>query len=167
MIKALRNTFTGTREKTGYSAVTFPLSFFTEWFSQKSISGIKSKQLCNRLTHKTGSVRKVIEARSYNHYCSGKAIIITYSECVFVALGIQHATRMRHIVICDLSGCTVFFHFISQTARLSGKKSYWTQNVCFLLSETYLVLRRIERDIVKNVCVCVCVCVYIYIYIYI
>ena len=42
-----------------------------------------------------------------------KAISITYSECVFVALGIQHAKCMRHIVICGLSGFTVFFHIIS------------------------------------------------------
>jgi len=50
---------------------------------------------------------------SCNHCCIGKAISITYSECVSVALGIQHAMRMRHIVICDLPRSTVFFHIIS------------------------------------------------------
>jgi len=32
--------------------------------------------------------------------------------CVFVASGIQHAMRMRHIVICGLSGYTIFFYII-------------------------------------------------------
>jgi hypothetical protein len=33
---------------------------------------------------------------------------IKYSDCVFVALDIQHATRMCHNVICGLSGYTLF-----------------------------------------------------------
>jgi len=42
-----------------------------------------------------------------------KAVSNTYSEYVFVALGIQHAMRIRHIVICGLSGSTTFFNIIS------------------------------------------------------
>jgi hypothetical protein len=34
---------------------------------------------------------------------------VTHSEGVFVALGIHHAMRMRHIFICGLSRITVFF----------------------------------------------------------
>ena len=35
-------------------------------------------------------IKHNIDSRSYNHCCSGKAISITYSECVFLALGIRH-----------------------------------------------------------------------------
>jgi hypothetical protein len=37
------------------------------------------------LVSKTGNVR-ITEALSYNHSCSGKAVTITYSECLSVAL---------------------------------------------------------------------------------
>jgi hypothetical protein len=40
---------------------------------------------------------------SRNHCYRGKAASITYSEFVFVALVIQHATRIRRIVIYVLS----------------------------------------------------------------
>jgi hypothetical protein len=37
---------------------------------------------------------------------------ITYSECVFAALGTQHAKRMRPVVIRGLSGAKIFFNII-------------------------------------------------------
>ena len=36
------------------------------------------------------NIQRSIEARSCNHCCYWKEII-TYAECVFVVLGIQHA----------------------------------------------------------------------------
>ena len=65
--------------------------------------------------NKTGSalyvdVARNVQERFRNHCCSGKAIRITYSECVFVSLGIQHAMSMRHIVICDLPGSSTLSH---------------------------------------------------------
>ena len=58
-------------------------------------------------------VQRNIEVRSCNHFCSIKAMSITQPWCVFVALGIQNAMRMRRIVICGLLRSTIFFHIIS------------------------------------------------------
>ena len=50
-----------------------------------------------------------IEALFCNHFCSGKGMSITYSDCVFVALVNQHAKRIDHTVICGLSVSIKFF----------------------------------------------------------
>jgi hypothetical protein len=51
---------------------------------------------------------------------------ITYCECVFVALVIQHAMRMRQNAICGLSGSTNFPHYLKNDTILEKKKPYGT-----------------------------------------
>jgi hypothetical protein len=79
---------------------------------------------------------------------------ITQSECLFVALRIQHATRVRHVVNFNLPRCTNVFHIISQTARFSNmllniKCVFHISLQC--LSETFFIRRRTERDIIKKI----------------
>jgi len=47
------------------------------------------------------------ETPSRNDCYRGKSISITYSERVFVALGIQHANRIRHIILSSVACPTV------------------------------------------------------------
>ena len=63
------------------------------------------------------------------------------------------AHALYYTVICSLSGSTVFFLITNGT--IFGEEKYWTQNVFWfslqLLSETFLILRRIQRDTATKV----------------
>ena len=74
--------------------------------------------------------------------------------CVCVALVIQHAQRMRHIVMCRLYGST-YFSTLSHKRKIPDKKK-WNIKFVFwfplqILSEKFPIIRRIERDKVIDV----------------
>jgi len=90
---------------------------------------LKMKMFQTSCRNKTCSVRKRnIEARSCINFWTGKAISITYSGGMFIALVIQDAMHMRHIVICGLPGSTNFSH-ISHKWQDFRKKKRWIYNV--------------------------------------
>jgi hypothetical protein len=82
-----------------------------------------------------------------------KTIIVTFVECVCVALAIQHGMCMRHIV-CRLPAV----QYPPQLSHKSGtilEKRLQNNKYTFLfslqiLSEKRFILRRIERDIKKT-----------------
>jgi len=64
--------------------------------------------------HETSRLR-ITQQRDafFYHRFRAKQLCIICSEGVFVALGIEHAKRMRRVVVCGLPSSTVFFHIIS------------------------------------------------------
>ena len=54
--------------------------------------------------------KRNIEGPLCNHFCRGKAVSITYSECVFVSLPIQLAMRIC-CIICRLWPVWLYYIF--------------------------------------------------------
>ena len=93
-----------------------------------------------------------------NHSCSGKSISNSYSECVCVcvslAVVVLHAMRMRHIV--SYVACMGLQYFCTLTPKRHDlREIIGGYKMCVLIFsttfETFLILRRNERDISINI----------------
>jgi hypothetical protein len=95
------------------------------------------------------------EERWCNHSCSGGAkIFIIWG--FFGEWSIQHAMRMRHVGVCDLPGCTVFFHIINGTifggGLLNEKGVFWMFPTTFAWNILILKKKKTERGVIIIVC---------------
>jgi hypothetical protein len=85
--------------------------------------------------------------------CVCLCVCVWVCVCV-VALVIQHAMHMHHILICGLSDSNLFSTLSHK--RDDFRKTLFNINSLFwvslqLLSETFLILKRNERDMIINV----------------
>jgi len=70
-------------------------------------------------------VQRNIEERSHKQICSGKAVRITYSECVPVTLGIKQATYMRHVLLSSVAlPALQYFITLSKNGTIFGEKKF-------------------------------------------
>ena len=68
-----------------------------------------------------------VEGLSPNHPCCAKAQSITYSKCVFVALGMQDEKRMRRVILQSVASvCLPYFPTLSYKRHDFCKKKKWT-----------------------------------------
>jgi hypothetical protein len=73
-----------------------------------------------------------IEARRCVRWCSGQANCITHYECVSVVLVIQHAKRMRHVVLSSVACHTLqYFSTYLINGKVFGEKKIWDIKKCF------------------------------------
>ena len=100
-------------------------------------------------------LRRNNEARSCNHCCGRKSINVTEPERVFVALGTPACNAQApYFHLWPARFYNIFPHFLINGITFEEKFLEMKSVLWFSLqvsSETFLILRRNERNMIKNV----------------
>ena len=126
-------------------------TFFFVWRA----SSYRAVNILHLDYNKTGSVRVKVTFR-YVHktMLPWKAASITYSDCVSVPLVVKHAKCRRHIMSLVACETVPYVSTLSLRRRdfrgkvMNIKCVFWFSQ--HFLSETFLILRITERDVIKN-----------------
>ena len=102
-----------------------------------------------------GNVRtNVTRRRLRANIVAAEKQCVTYSACVYVALGIQLATRMYHITLLSVGCPTLPYSSTFSLKRHDFRKKIIEHKMFFdffpKFSEIFLILRIIQQDIVMN-----------------
>jgi hypothetical protein len=81
-----------------------------------------------------------MKARSRNHCYCGKAISITYSKSMTVAIVTQHATRMCHIILSSVTCLALPYFSTLSDKRHDCRKNAIKHKICVLICPTTFVL---------------------------
>jgi len=91
LVAKLRSRFTA-----GFEGATLPTAVATEFVPNCVLPCFVNRTECTDIFILKNEVR-------LHKHCGGKAISITHSECVYVALVIQHAKCMRRIILSSVA----------------------------------------------------------------
>jgi len=124
------------------SKIIVSVMSITEWWSRiYNFCHAQTYAAVGSGTRQAMYIKLNVEASSLNVCCRGQAINITYSECVSLALVIQHAKGMHRTMSFVVSLAAPYFSILSHKGTIFFKKKRWLNVKCVFWFPLQLCLK--------------------------